>query len=366
MRFTNILLVVATALSALILAACGGDDAGGGSGGKATAAASQGSPAAAALEGSLPLCTAVDKAPASKDFPPSSDPAKNIPADQRNKVNAVIAGLDFYVGTNNFVFGITDKKDEPQGGAKARATFYDLRDPKNPRPVCQGEAVQSAPGVGKKVDHVHGSGETHTHGGEDDNRVGYYIRVNFDHEGMWGVAVEAVLKDGTKGVASLGFAVSAQPGIPAAGQPAKKSDNLTKKDVAKIEEIDSGIPPNDMHDVKIKDALAAGRPLVVVFSTPAYCTSRFCGPVNEEVEALFDVYKDRVDFVHIEIWRDRVKGILNPTAQEWLMRKDGNLTEPYVYVIGKDGVIYDRWEGPVARNIMEPAVKAVAEGKTFK
>ena len=51
------------------------------------------------------------------------------------------------------------------------------------------------------------------------------------------------------------------------------------------------------------------------------------------------------------------------TAKE--KRADGNLIEPYVYVIGKDGVIYDRFEGPAARNIIEPAVKAVAAGQVY-
>jgi hypothetical protein len=147
--------------------------------------------------------------------------------------------------------------------------------------------------------------------------------------------------------------------------PAFKSDNLTAADVDDIRKIDSGDPPSDMHTVKIKDAIAAGRPLVVVFSTPAYCTSRFCGPVNQEVEALQEDYRDRVDFVHIEIWLDRQAEAINPTAREWLIRPDGRLIEPYVYVIGKDGIIYDRWEGPVARNIMEPAVEAVAAGEVY-
>ena len=117
--------------------------------------------------------------------------------------------------------------------------------------------------------------------------------------------------------------------------------------------------------MKIKDAIAAGRPLVVVFSTPAFCTSRFCGPVDEEVESLQATYRDRVDFVHIEIWKNFDKKQLNDTASEWLVRADGGLTEPYVYVIDSKGTIYDRWEGPVARNIMEPIVIAVAEGKTY-
>ena len=323
------LLLLAAAGLAIVLLACGGDD---------------------------------DDSTPTETFPTTSDPARNIPPDQRGKINIVVAGSDFYVGENNFVFGITDASDLPQGGATARATFYDLTDPGNPKPVFTVEAVQSAPGVGEEVQHVHSGGETHVHGGQDEDRVGYFAPAVFDHAGPWGIAVEATLKDGTQGVASVGFEVYAKPNMPAPGQAAYKSDNLTKFDVKDTREIDSGEPANDMHDVKIKDAIAAGRPLVIVFSTPAFCTSRFCGPVNEEVEYLHDLYKKDVDFVHIEVWRDFDKKELNPTAREWLIWPDGSLREPVVYVVDQKGTIYDRWEGPVARNIMEASVKAVAGG----
>jgi len=327
-------LFVVLALSVVVLAAaCGGDDAG---------------------SSSKPTV-----------FPTSTDPGRNVPVEQRNQINVVIAGSDFFVGKNNFVFGITNKKDEPQGGAKAKATFYDLRDPANPKPVFTVDATASAPGVGPVVTVTHSDGEKHTHGGQDEGRVGYYAPVTFDHAGGWGIVVQAELKDGTKGTSSVGFDVSTKSAILAPGMPAKKSDNLTKRDVTDIKLIDSGTPPNDMHDVKIKDSIAAGRPVVVVFSTPAFCASRFCGPVNEEVESLQKDYKDRVDFVHIEIWKNFDKKQLNETASEWLVRADGGLSEPYVYVIDSKGTIFDRWEGPVARNIMEPIVKAVAEGKTY-
>jgi hypothetical protein len=293
---------------------------------------------------------------------PPSDP---IPPGQLGKINVILAGTDYYVGRNNFVFGITNLKDEPQGGAKATATFYDLSDRANPRPVGTFPAVEGAPGVGAVTQVVHANGEVHTHGGQDDNRVGYYVDYTFAHDGFWGVVVQATLKDGTQGASDIGFQVNKKGLFPQPGQKATPSDNLTKADVQNISEIDSGSPPNDMHDVKIKDAIAKGRPVVIVFSTPAYCTSRFCGPVNEEVENLQRIYKDTVDFVHIEIWRNFEKREFNPTVREWLLQKDGSLTEPWVFIVGKDGVIYDRFEGPASRNVMEPSVKAVAEGKTF-
>jgi hypothetical protein len=299
-------------------------------------------------------------------FPTSSDPARNIPQEDRKPVNLVIASSDLFIGVNNFVIGITDKNDEPIGGAKATATFYDLRESGKPKPVFTAEAVQSAPGVGEKVTHVHGDGQKHEHGGEDEDRVGYFSRVTFNYAGFWGVVVDATLADGTKVTGNVGFNVNEKPAILAPGDKAIPSDNLTRFDVKEIREIDSGNPPNDMHDVKIKDALAAGRPLVIVFSTPVFCPSRFCGPVNEEVEALHDIYKEKVDFVHIEIWRDFDKKLLNATAREWLLWPNGRLVEPFVYAIDRNGIIYDRWEGPVARNIMEQSVREIAEGKTHK
>ena len=179
--------ILCLGLVGALLAACGGGDSP-----KATptVAASVVTAQLSPDGHSIPLCVSLGngaEAPKSKDFPASVNPAQNIPAEQRNKVNVIVAGLDFYVGgENNFVLGITNKKDEPQGGAKVRITFYDLKDAASPKPYCQGEALQSAPGVGKEVKHVHAAGETHIHGGQDDGRVGYYIRVKFEHVGAWG------------------------------------------------------------------------------------------------------------------------------------------------------------------------------------
>ena len=335
-RMKRTLTLVALCLCTLLLSsACSGGEKGGG-----------------ATKTTDPFATSV----------PPSDP---IPKEQLGKINVVLAGADYYVGRNNFVFGITNLMDEPQGGAKATATFYDLADRANPKPVGTYPAVQSSPGVGPVRTEIHANGETHTHGGQDESRVGYYVDFTFTHDGFWGVVIQATLKDGTQGASDIGFQVSKKGLFPQPGQKATASDNLTKADVKDIAEIDSGTPPNDMHDLKIKDSIAKGRPLVIVFSTPAYCASRFCGPVNDEVEEMQKTYKGSVDFVHVEIWRDFEKHEFNPTVREWLLQKDGSLTEPWVYIVGKDGVIYDRFEGPSARNIMEASVKAVSEGKTF-
>ncbi len=300
-----------------------------------------------------------------EEFDPSTSPSDPVPTEKLGKVNAIIAGSDWFVGANNFVVGVTDGRDQPQGKAEVRIAFYDNVGTAQQKLRFTIDAEESAPGVGQTVEHIHAGGQKHSHGGQDEDRVGYFARVTFDHAGDWGASVEATLKDGTKGTSNVGFRVAEKSSIVAPGLPAPRSHNLVKSDVKNVSEIDSGVPPNDMHDVRIKDAIAAGRPVVVVFSTPAFCASRFCGPVNEEVEALREVHRQRVDFVHIEIWKNFDKGELNPTVGEWLVRPDGSLSEPFVFVVDSKGIVYDRFEGPVARNIMAASVRAVAEGQVF-
>jgi hypothetical protein len=73
-----------------------------------------------------------------------------------------------------------------------------------------------------------------------------------------------------------------------------------------------------------------------------YCISRFCGPVTDAVEKLSHEYANRAEFIHVEIWRNFNKHVINKAAADWLYRND-NLTEPWLYLIGANGTILDRW-----------------------
>lgn len=297
-------------------------------------------------------------------FPTSSDPSGPIPAQDLRELNLVLASSDFVAGPNNMAFALTDDSDQPVVVENVKATFYFQVDGTNFEPVAQVEAVHSAPGVGEEAVHVHADGSEHVHGGEAANRGVYYAHIDFDRPGFWGLLAEGEL-DGEPVTANVGFSVQEESPLLVAGDKAYLSDNLTKDDVDDIREIDSSPVPNDMHDVTIREAIDSGRPVMIVFSTPAFCQTRFCGPITDEVAELKDDYAGRVDFVHIEIWRDFDAQILNPTAAEWLQRPDGSLTEPWVYLVDSEGTVYDRWEGAMDRTVMEPSLKAVADGATF-
>ena len=152
--------------------------------------------------------------------------------------------------------------------------------------------------------------------------------------------------------------------IPAVGDQALATDNLTlvSSDVPAAA-VDSraateGTPDPELHQSTIAAALAAHRPIVAVFATPVYCVSRFCGPVTDMVAALAHDYADRATFVHIEIWRDFDKHILNKAAADWLYRND-DLNEPWVFVIGADGRIVARFDNVATRDELEPLLRSL-------
>jgi hypothetical protein len=67
--------------------------------------------------------------------------------------------------------------------------------------------------------------------------------------------------------------------------------------------------------------------------------------VTDGVQSLAGTYANRAVFIHIEIWRNFQKSVVNKAAADWLYR-NGDLVEPWLYVIGADGIIKDRW-GPL-------------------
>jgi len=191
----------------------------------------------------------------------------------------------------------------------------------------------------------------------------YAVQAGFDRPGFWQVEVSAPL-GGSVRSATGAFEVHERHAIPAPGDQALPTENLTLSSAdAPPAAIDSRagageIPDPDLHRTTIAAALAAGRPVVAVFATPVYCTSRFCGPVTDLVHELSHDYGDRASFVHVEIYRDFQNNAINKAAADWLLR-DGDLKEPWVFVIGADGRIVARFDNVVTRGELEPLLRSL-------
>jgi hypothetical protein len=173
--------------------------------------------------------------------------------------------------------------------------------------------------------------------------------VTFPQPGIWQVTVTANVAGQGAQVLTTAFPVLSKPALPAPGEKALRTDNLTlsSKGVPPSA-IDSRaldgarIPDPELHRWTIAEALAQHRPILVDFATPTYCVSQWCGPNTDAVAALAKKYSKKAIFIHIEIWRDYSKSQVNKAAADWLYR-NGDLVDPWLYLIGSNGVIKDRW-----------------------
>lgn len=193
--------------------------------------------------------------------------------------------------------------------------------------------------------------------------------VEFDRPGFWAVLVSGTV-DGEPFETQSSFEVNARPQVPAAGEPAPHSQNPTLDTPGMpphvVDSRAQGVPVPDpeLHRTSVADALAAGRPVMVVVSTPLFCQSRFCGPITDEVAELAAEYGDRMAFAHLEIWRDHENQIVNPFAAEWVVPRGGadrDLREPWVFTVAPDGTILRRFDNVATSEELRAAAEELSE-----
>ena len=187
----------------------------------------------------------------------------------------------------------------------------------------------------------------------------------FDRPGFWEVEVEADLAGVGPARATGAFEVLPEPEVPVRGDPAPRTENLTidnyQADDAPPQAVDSRatsrrIPDRELHDSTVANAIRSGIPVLLTISTPVYCVSKFCGPITDMVAELAGDYGDRADFIHIEVWRNFEEQVVNRAAAEWILAED-KLQEPWVFLIGSDGRIVERWDNVATRQEIEPLLQ---------
>jgi hypothetical protein len=177
--------------------------------------------------------------------------------------------------------------------------------------------------------------------------------VTFPSTGFWNAQVSFTVNGQQQSLSAV-FSVNAKPALPAPGDEAFHTENLTMADAAKdAQAVDSRaqdgakVPDPALHQDTIARALDAHRPILALFSTPLYCQSQFCGPSTDALERLSKIGPKDAAYIHIEIWAkySTQKQVANRAAAQWLYRNN-DLTEPWLFLIGRNGVIVDRW-GPL-------------------
>jgi len=167
----------------------------------------------------------------------------------------------------------------------------------------------------------------------------YTAEVALPQAGPW-LGVVQVKKDGKRQNASLAFQVQDQPKAPVPGAPAPRAASPTVANPLGVDPICTRNPPCPLHDVSLDAAIGAGKPVAVMLATPALCQSRYCGPVLDDLLTLTDQYKDRITFVHVEIYTNLSGNETTPTVQAW-----GIQTEPWLFGVDATGNVVSRLDG---------------------
>lgn len=175
----------------------------------------------------------------------------------------------------------------------------------------------------------------------------YRAEVDFPSAGTWWVRVTP----GTgPALEEFPITVLSEPLTPAIGQAAPASDSATAAD-GPLETISTDTDPDPrFYEMSIAEAVTSGRPSVIVFATPKFCTTGVCGPTLDDIKDLAPSYPD-VNFLHVEVFTnlDDPNALeVVPAVIEW-----GLPTEPWVFVVDADGLVVGRFEGVVARDEIE-------------
>jgi hypothetical protein len=139
------------------------------------------------------------------------------------------------------------------------------------------------------------------------------------------------------------------------GESAPRVSTPVASDVADISEIDTRVPPSDLHDEDLADVLGK-KPVVLLFATPALCQSRICGPVVDEAEQVKREFGDRVAFIHMEVYNDNdASRGLRPQMKAYRLP-----SEPWLFVIDRQGKVTTAIEGAFSVSELTEAVERVA------
>jgi hypothetical protein len=247
-------------------------------------------------------------------------------------LQAQVVASQLTIGLDRVPIGIVDH-NTPVTNATVHVRAFDLSSPSQPK------AEADAPFRGEGLE-----------------GLGLYVaQLKLDAAGPWMAAVTVMRPGFTPMSVAAPFRVLTAATVPAVGQPAPRSKNPTLKDVPDVSYIDSGNPPDDMHAISIADAISQHRPTLLVFATPAFCESATCGPQVHAVQQLEPAYRDRVTFIHVEIYRDfkpdPSKRQLTQTVLEWHLQ-----TEPWVFLVDSRGIISAAFEATTATDELKQAV----------
>ena len=184
-------------------------------------------------------------------------------------------------------------------------------------------------------------------------RGSYVAQVYFPSAGDYRLTVTPVGGE-VSGEAVIEVSVLADSPVPSVGEAAPASETKTLGEAVAVTEVTTSYEPDEeLYRISVAEAVSSGKPTVVVFATPAFCTSPTCGPQVDTVSELRVEHPDAANYIHVELYDnpadiqgDLSQARLVPAADEWgFTQIPGWTNESWVFVLDGDGIVRQRFEG---------------------
>ncbi len=267
--------------------------------------------------------------------------------------SALMVSSDLAAGDNRVVFGLVDRDNRPVAADTAQV-----------------RAVYTASGAARGMERDTAKAQFLPWPPAGSGRGVFVATLSFDragaatpeHPGLWELEIAAATADGQTIQAKTAVRVTAEPATPAIGAPAPRSVTPTAGPKVDLATISSAADPDpELYQLSVHQALDTGLPLVVLFSTPAFCVSATCGPQLEILSALKERYRGQANFIHIEVFADphliqgnRLAAKRVPAVTEW-----GLPTEPWTFVVDQEGRIAAKFEQFTPAETLAAALESV-------
>lgn len=205
-------------------------------------------------------------------------------------------------------------------------------------------------------------------------RGNYVTELYFYKPGWWQIEVLVPGINSPKALTTMRVRVKDKSFTPGLRSLPPLTLNKTTDTVEKLEELTTWPTPNiALYQSTIEDALEQRIPLVVVVASPGFCVSPTCGPQVETILELKNIYKERANFIHVEVYdnpheinENLRQGRYSPVVEAWAINKlEGYINESWVFIMNASGKVSSKYEGYASLPELEEGLRKALNEDVF-
>ena len=263
---------------------------------------------------------------------PSNASAPTTSGTSKPSVLPVLVSSELSVGPNRYLFSFVDATTNTPVAAPDRTASVQFTGPANQTipatPATFIWAIEKVSGIYVTNVEFPAAGDWIAHfatagAGKPEERIDFQFQV---------AAKKNVISPGDKAPSV------ATPTLAAVGGDVSKISSDAKPDKA-------------FYETSVADALAAHKPFVLIFATPKFCQTSTCGPTLDKVKPIATAHPN-LTFINVEPYvladdQGQLQPVLDAKGNLQAVSATiayGLVSEPYVFVVGGDGIVKASFE----------------------